>query len=113
MISSTSLNPRSILGNTDGLADHPFLEPLLVQVCHEVRDSLGVDVVDPPVAKSRPNPSERDAIGLEGARGDVDPRRLPSFRQVGEGGGGRSLIHEARIGNPKGSELTQHPRLAR
>jgi hypothetical protein len=86
--------------DADRLADRLFLEALLVEVCHEVRHGLGVDVGDRPVAESRQDASQGYSVGLEGARGDVDPGGLPPFRDVGERGRGRPLIHQAEIGDP-------------
>jgi hypothetical protein len=77
-----------------------LLEALLVKLRHELRHGLGVDVGDRLVAESRQHASQRDSVGLEGARGDVDPGGLPPFRDVGERGRGRSLIHQAELGDP-------------
>lgn len=85
--------------DADRLTDGLLPEPLLVKRRYEACDCLGIDIGDRPVSESRQEASQGDLVGLEGAGSDIDPRRLPSFRDNRERGGGRLVSHQAEIGS--------------
>jgi len=81
-----------------------------VELANEIGDGLRVDPLYGRVAEAGEKPAERDVVGLQRSRRDVDAGSLPALRQLPQRNGGR-FLGVSKIGNPPCGELASKPAL--